>query len=128
VGSIVTLKVFDVLAREVATLVAGVGPRALHPRVFEPTGPSPYNPFNPVTTINYQLPTVTRVTLKMYDVLGCEVAVLVDGVEQPGYKPAGGMPACVLRTPTGRQATWEGEYAFVVLQVAISLLAKSSCS
>ena len=84
-GSIVTLKVFDVLAREVATLVAGVGPRsALHPRVFEPTGPSHYNPFNPVTTINYQLSTVTRVTLKMYDVLGCEVAVLVDGVEQPG--------------------------------------------
>jgi hypothetical protein len=42
------------------------------------------NPFNPVTTINYQLPTITRVTLKVYDVLGREVAALVNEVKQPG--------------------------------------------
>jgi photosystem II stability/assembly factor-like uncharacterized protein len=44
------------------------------------------NPFNPITTINYQLPTQSRVTLKIFDVLGKEVAILVNGVEEPGYK------------------------------------------
>jgi len=44
------------------------------------------NPFNPSTTISYQLPTQSYVTLKVFDILGREVATLVNGVEQPGYK------------------------------------------
>jgi hypothetical protein len=42
------------------------------------------NPFNPGTTITYSIPARTTVRLTMYDLLGREVAVLVQG-----EKPAG---------------------------------------
>jgi hypothetical protein len=42
------------------------------------------NPFNPTTMISYQLPVSSDVTLKVYDVLGNEIAALVNG-----YRPLG---------------------------------------
>ncbi len=42
------------------------------------------NPFNPTTIINYSVPQTNFVTIKVYDVLGKEVAVLVNGERQPG--------------------------------------------
>ncbi len=43
------------------------------------------NPFNPTTVISYQLPVVSSVTLKIYDVLGREAAKLVSQKENAGY-------------------------------------------
>ncbi len=42
------------------------------------------NPFNPVTNINYQLPVSSNVSLKVYDILGNEVASLVNGTQSQG--------------------------------------------
>jgi hypothetical protein len=42
------------------------------------------NPFNPTTTINYFVPTKQHIILQVYDLLGRNVAKLVDGVVNSG--------------------------------------------
>jgi hypothetical protein len=65
------------------------------------------NPFNPSTTISYDLPVRSRVKLVIYNLLGQEVATLVNGEQEPGrYNvkfDASGLPSGVyfytLQTP-----------------------------
>ena len=42
------------------------------------------NPFNPSTVISYQLPVSGMATLRVYDILGNEIATLVNEEKQPG--------------------------------------------
>ncbi len=44
------------------------------------------NPFNPSTVITYTLPVRQLVTLRVYDMLGREVRMLVHGIQDPGVR------------------------------------------
>lgn len=46
------------------------------------------NPFNPVTTIEFSLPSVTKISLKIYDVLGREIKEIAHGTYNPGNHKA----------------------------------------
>ncbi len=73
------------------------------------------NPFNPVTQIGYTLLESMRVRLTVYDMLGREVAVLVDGLQSAG---AHEIPFNAQNLPSGlymyRLTTQEGEVAKVM--------------
>ncbi len=66
------------------------------------------NPFNPTTTIRYDLPEQARVSVRIYDLLGRQIASLADAVEPAGVRAvrwdAAGIPSgiyfCTVRTGT----------------------------
>lgn len=66
-----------------STPVSVKGETDMQPVTFELFQNYP-NPFNPSTIIKYQVPSISQVSIKIYDLIGKEVAVLVDEVKQPG--------------------------------------------
>ena len=58
---------------------------ALLPTVYELNQNFP-NPFNPSTTLRYGLPNNSAVSLKIYNVLGQQVASLVNGEQSAGWQ------------------------------------------
>jgi hypothetical protein len=61
------------------------------------------NPFNPSTTIRFELPKAGRVRLAIYNLMGQEIAVLVDDKRQEGMHEVrwNGLDARHLPVPTG---------------------------
>ena len=87
--TITTKAARDTLVRRVLTffelLPADVSPgvpREL-PRKLELAQNYP-NPFNGETVIRFQIPDRTHVSLRVYDLLGRQVATLLDGRQEPG--------------------------------------------
>ncbi|MEE9167618.1 MAG: Ig-like domain-containing protein [Candidatus Neomarinimicrobiota bacterium] len=44
------------------------------------------NPFNPVTSIRYELPEKSRIVITIHDILGKEIGTLVNTIQDAGYK------------------------------------------
>ena len=73
------------IAAKVGYMILGVGEKiASSPYEYKLDQNYP-NPFNPTTTITFTLRQSDATTLKIYDVLGREVATLVDGVVSSGH-------------------------------------------
>jgi hypothetical protein len=71
-------------ARTTKLLTSGNGKNNSTPISFALVQNYP-NPFNPVTAIRYQLPKDVRAILKVYDILGREIAALVNEFKKAGY-------------------------------------------
>ncbi|MDP3147778.1 MAG: hypothetical protein Q8N83_01495 [Ignavibacteria bacterium] len=67
------------------------------------------NPFNPSTVISYQLPVYSFVTLKVFDVLGNEVATLVNENQSAGTHEV------VFQSAVGSQQLASGGYYYQLL-------------
>ena len=84
---LVTRGRYDLQAQKaVAAHTQGAAQNAMPTRVrLEQNFP---NPFNPQTTIAFELVRATRVSLRVYDVLGREVATVLDGWREAGRHEA----------------------------------------
>ncbi len=75
------------------------------------------NPFNPSTVISYQLPVSGQVTLKVYNILGSEIATLADEYKTAGsyevkFTVTGGPASSIQNLPAGRQGPASGIYFY----------------
>jgi hypothetical protein len=84
-----------------------------YPTIFVLSNNYP-NPFNPATNIKYQIPEISFVTIKIYDLLGNEMSTLVSDEKPAGYYeiefdattlPSGIYFYRLQAVPTGRQGS-----------------------
>ncbi len=66
------------------SLISSINERDDVPREFKLYQNYP-NPFNPKTTISYDVAVESKAVLKVYDIIGREIATLVDEIKSPGY-------------------------------------------
>ncbi len=88
--------------------ISGIKDDQLQPAAFELYQNFP-NPFNPTTRIKYQVSSISQVVLKVYDVLGKEVAVLVNE-EQPA-----GRYEVEFQSAVGNRQLASGIYIYTLL-------------
>ena len=97
-GAIVTVVALDTLSASTGAIpvasISWISPTAVGVSTDQ-TAPAEYallqnfpNPFNPTSEITYQLPVAGSVKLSVYDLLGREVAVLVNETKAPGQYTA----------------------------------------
>ncbi len=77
----------DLAVTAVFKLATGIEDGGLLPKVFDISRNYP-NPFNPTTTVNFQIPRLSEATLVIYNVLGQKVRTLINGSFEPGYYKA----------------------------------------
>ncbi len=89
VGRDVKLGKKDTIAFAISDRIGLLGYKSI---IVSYTGPSVYNldqnfpnPFNPSTTIHYQVPVQSKVKIVVFDVLGREVKTLIDEPKDAGY-------------------------------------------
>ncbi len=98
---------FDYLTTVPLSVAADAGPEAPGATAFGPAYP---NPFDAATTLTYTLQNAGRVSLRVFDVLGREVALLVNAPQEAGphrvsldgSRLAAGTYLCVLETDDAR--------------------------
>lgn len=76
-------QVIEVVQSELDALVVSSETRPEHPKSLSLSQNYP-NPFNPSTMINYQLTASDHVEIRVFDLLGKEVAMLINGFQSAG--------------------------------------------